>query len=67
MSIVAFTIAYLLDIGISEQFNMPIYISLTLIVPAILIFFAEKLSCKRVLTEYKEGNKSAILITGLSR
>jgi hypothetical protein len=67
ISILAFTIALLLDIGIAQQFNIPIYVSLTLLVPAILIIFAERLSHKKILAEYQQGNKIAIFITGLMR
>ena len=66
ISVLVYTIANALDVGISEQFNLPIYISLSLIVPAILISLFERISFKKVVNEYKEGNRSAIIITGLS-
>ncbi|MDR0282556.1 MAG: hypothetical protein LBI53_04595 [Candidatus Peribacteria bacterium] len=65
ISVVAFTIAFLLDVGISTQFNLPIYISITLLVPALLIFFIEKIPYNKIITEYQQGNRIAIFITGL--
>lgn len=54
------------DVGISDQFNMPIYVALTLIVPALLILLIERVKIKEVVSEFKEGNKKAILTVGLS-
>ena len=54
------------DVGISDQFNMPIYVALTLIVPALLILLIERVKIKDVVSEFKEGNKKAILTVGLS-
>jgi drug/metabolite transporter (DMT)-like permease len=54
------------DVGISDQFNLPIYVALTLIVPALLIMAAERVKLKTVVAEFKEGNKKAILTVGLS-
>ena len=61
-----YTIALSLDVGISEQFNLPIYIALTFLVPALLIILFERIPPKKIVEEYKEGNKKAITITGLS-
>lgn len=57
------SIANCIDIGISEQFNLPIYISLTLIIPAILIFLIEKIKISQIKEEFINGNKKAMLIT----
>jgi len=54
------------DVGISDQFNMPIYVALTLIVPALLILLIERVKIKDVVSEFKEGNKKSILTVGLS-
>ena len=54
------------DVGISDQFNMPIYVALTLIVPALLILLIERVKIKDVIAEFKDGNKKAILTVGLS-
>lgn len=54
------------DVGISDKFNMPIYVALTLIVPALLILIIERIKIKDIITEFKEGNKKAILTVGIS-
>jgi drug/metabolite transporter (DMT)-like permease len=55
-----------IDVGISEQFNLPIYVALNLIIPALLIMLVESIKLSTVITEFREGNKKAILIVGLS-
>lgn len=62
----AMSIGITVDVGISDQFNMPIYVALTLIVPALLILIAEKVKIKDIVSEYKNGNKKAIMIVGIS-
>ena len=49
------------DVGISNQFNMPIYAGLTLIVPSIILCVFERVKIKEVVNEFKIGNKPAIL------
>ena len=66
ISVLSFTIAIALDVGISNNFNLPIYISLTLIVPALFIILVEKISIKNIKLEYKAGNKLAIWITSIA-
>lgn len=48
------------DVGISEQFNLPIYVAATLLIPSLLIFFIERINIKDVINEFKMGNKKAI-------
>ena len=62
----AMSIGISVDVGISDQFNMPIYVALTLIVPALLILLIERVKIKDVIAEFEEGNKKAILTVGLS-
>lgn len=62
----AMSIGISVDVGISDQFNLPIYVALTLIVPSLLIFITERIGIKNVINEFKNGNKKAILIVGLS-
>lgn len=62
----ALSIGISVDVGISDQFNMPIYVALTLIVPALLILLIERVKIKDVIAEFKDGNKKAILTVGLS-
>lgn len=63
---ISISIAISVDVGISEQFNLPFYVSATLIVPALLILLTEKIKVKDIIAEYKDGNKKAILAIGIS-
>ena len=60
------TIALFIDVNYSEEFNLPIYISITLLVPALLIFLFEKIKIKDILDEYKIVNKKLFFLTSLS-
>lgn len=62
----AMSIGISVDVGISEQFNLPIYVALTLIVPSLLILIIERIKISNVILEFKEGNKKAILVVGIS-
>lgn len=63
LACLSISIANFIDIGISEQFNLPIYIALTLMIPAIFIIVLERIKLKEIKEEFMEGNKKAILIT----
>lgn len=63
---VAFTVALFLDVNISDNFNLPFYVALTLIIPALLIMVFEKIKPSEIKKELVDGNKKAILITALS-
>lgn len=54
------------DVGISDKFNMPIYIALTLIVPSLLISLFNRVKLSDIISEYKNGNKPAIISIGCS-
>jgi len=56
------SLAVSIDIGISTNFNLPFYIMLTLIIPAIMILFAEKIALKEIISQYSKN----YLITGLT-
>lgn len=60
------TIALFIDVNYSEQFNLPLYVAITLIVPSILIVRFEKIKIKTIKNEIKKSNKTYILITGIS-
>jgi len=60
------SIAISVDVGISNQFNLPIYVALTLIVPALLILITERIKISNIVTEFKEGNKKAIVTVGIA-
>lgn len=60
---ISFTIALFLDVNISNNFTLPIYVGTTLIVPAILISITEKIKLSEIKEEFINGNKKAIIIT----
>lgn len=60
------TIALFIDVNYSEQFNLPLYVAITLIVPSILIIWFEKIKIKTIKNEIRKSNKLFILITGMS-
>lgn len=63
---IAYTVALFLDVNISEGFNLPIYVALTLIIPAMLIMIFERIKPSEIKNELVNGNKKAIFITALS-
>lgn len=63
---ICFTIALFLDVNNSDNFNLPIYVALTLGIPSILISFVERIKFSDIKKEYKNGNKKAILITSIA-
>ena len=62
---ISFAIGMTLNVGISEQFNLPFYIALTLCLSAVLIFIFEHIKLSDVFMEYKSGNKRAIIIVSI--
>ena len=54
------------DVGISEQFNLPMYVAITLVVPSLLILIIERIRIKEIISEFKNGNQKSILAVGLS-
>lgn len=58
--------ALIIDIGISENFNLPIYISITFLLPAIFIWIVERFSFETIQKEYRKGNKTYYLLAGVS-
>lgn len=58
-----FTVALFIDVNLSEQFNLPFYVALTLMIPALLIFVFERLKPKDIFLEFKNGNKKTIIKT----
>ncbi len=61
-----YTIALFLDVNISENFNLPIYVAISLGLPTILIALAERIKPKEIINEFKNGNKPAILLTSVT-
>jgi len=61
----SFAIGTTLNIGISEEFNLPFYIAITLCGSAILIFIFERIKIKDILREFNEGEKTPIIIVSI--
>lgn len=59
-------IALFIDVNYSEKFNLPIYVSITLIMPALLILLVEKIKRKELIEEYKNCKKVPLIITAIS-
>lgn len=65
LSNIIYSVALFLDVNISDSFNLAFYVALTLLVPALFITVAERVKLSNIKKEFKNGNKKAILITGL--
>lgn len=63
---ICYTIALFLDVNISNNFNLPFYITISLGIPAILISIIEKIKISDIKNEFINGNKKAICITGIT-
>ena len=63
---ISFSIALFLDVNISEEFNLPFYVGLTIIIPALLIATFERIKLSDIKNEFRYGNKKAILTTGIT-
>ena len=66
ISNICYTIALFLDVNISNNFNLPFYVAISLGVPGILIFIVEKVKFSDIKNELKNGNKKAIIVTGIT-
>lgn len=62
----SFSIALSLNIDSSSQFNIALYQSITLIIPALLIFLFSKLKVKDITEEWIKGDKIAIIIAAIT-
>ena len=63
----AMSIGVSVDVGISDQFNMPIYVALTLIVPSLILLLVDKVKISNVIDEFKNGNKKSIVLVAMLR
>lgn len=61
----AIAVAISTDIGISKLFNLPIYIAITLILPALIVKIVERIPNTTIIQEYKNGNKKYFYATGI--
>lgn len=66
ISNIAYTIALFIDVNISNNFNLTIYVSITLLTSALFIIIFEKIKITQIKIELKNSNKPLILITGTS-
>lgn len=66
ISIVTVAIAISIDIGISDQFNLPLYISITFLLPALIVACAKRISTSEITKEYNSAGQKYYLITGIS-
>ena len=57
--------ALFLDVNISNQFNLPFYVMITLGFPAILVMIFERIRIKDLKNEFLNGDKKAISITAV--
>lgn len=62
----AMSIGISVDVGISDKFNMPIYVASTLILPSLMILLVDKVKISDVVSEYKSGDKKSILLVSSS-
>lgn len=63
---VSLSIALLLDVSYSNEFNLAFYIFLIFFIPSILTLLFEKIKFNQIIKEYKNSNKLIIFITGIS-
>ena len=63
---VTMSIGISIDVGISDQFNLPFYVAMTLIVPSLFILLVERVKFKTLTREIKHGDKKSILLVGVS-
>lgn len=66
VSTLIYSIAISIDVGISKQFNLPLYVAITLLLPAVLIFITERHSIKALKAELKPEVRKYYLYTGLA-
>ena len=63
---ITYTIALFLDVNISDNFNLPFYVAITLLVPSALITLIERIKPSEIKRELVDGNRKSIIITALS-
>ncbi len=60
------TIALIIDVNYSKQFNIALYSSITLSLPALLIFLFERIKIKELKQELSMIDKKALILVSLS-
>lgn len=66
ISNLAFTVALFLDVNISDNFNLALFVAATYIIPAILVMIFERIKFSELKNELINGDKKAILITAVT-
>lgn len=63
---IIFATAITIDIGISDQFNLPLYIFFTFAIPAVILLIAERMPLSTVFAEYYNRKRERLffLLTG---
>ncbi len=62
---VCMTIAMVIDINLSEYFNLAMYVLFIVLIPSIIIMLVEKVKISDIVLEYKLQNKLSLFITGI--
>lgn len=65
LSNLSFTVALFLDVNISDNFNLPFYVVISLTVPSLLIMIFERIKISDIKNEIVNGNKKAIFATAI--
>lgn len=63
---IAYTIALFLDVNISDNFNLPFYVAMTLGISALLISLVERIKFSDIKNEFKKADKKVIFTTGIT-
>lgn len=63
---IAYSIALFIDVNISNNFNLAIYVATTLLVSSLFIIIFEKIKFNDIKKEFNNSNKKLIFITGFS-
>ena len=63
---IAYSIALFIDVNISNNFNLAIYVATTLLVSSLFIIIFEKIKFNDIKKEFNKSNKKLVFITGFS-
>lgn len=60
------SIALMIDVNYSQQFNLFLYVGITLFVPALIIILFERVTVRKINLEFKSSNKRIVLVTSIT-
>ncbi len=66
VALLAYATAISIDIGISDKFNLPFYIGMTLLLPAAMLMASERIRLRDVSVEWSRGSPRYFIITGVA-